>query len=192
MELVWVEQAPRSGYERPVEPGTIGREGCDIVLPDPDVSRRHAVIRTLDSGLAIEDLGSTNGTYVNDQRLKGIAELQQGDRVRFGNTIWELRAPSSATRVAQPQPSPKTVVETPAAPAPSRGEGRRGDVPSPDFAPSAIRRVLPADPGQQPQFAATSHRRVRGSAARRVEATLVSYAVVIATAVAVAAYLSQR
>ncbi len=44
-------------------------------LNDPDVSRRHAVVRRVDEGLAVEDLGSTNGTFVNDRRVEGIAEL---------------------------------------------------------------------------------------------------------------------
>jgi pSer/pThr/pTyr-binding forkhead associated (FHA) protein len=91
-EMVWVELAPRGGMRQAVAPGTIGREDCDIVVPDPAMSRRHAAVRTLDSGIAIEDLGSTNGTFVNDRRIYGIAELKQGDRVRFGNTVWELQA----------------------------------------------------------------------------------------------------
>jgi pSer/pThr/pTyr-binding forkhead associated (FHA) protein len=101
-ELVWIEQTPRQGMEQPVGPATIGREGCDIVVPDPEMSRRHAAVRILDEGLAIEDLGSKNGTFVNDRRIEGIAELKQGDRVRFGNTVWELQA--APTRVSPPRP----------------------------------------------------------------------------------------
>ena len=91
-DLVWVEQAPRAGWRQPVTPATIGREGCDIVVPDPQMSRRHAVVRALDSGVAIEDLGSKNGTFVNDRPIAGITELKEGDRVRFGKTVWELQA----------------------------------------------------------------------------------------------------
>jgi hypothetical protein len=66
-------------------------------------------------------------------------------------------------------------------------------VPAPDFAPSAIRRVLPAQPPEQlPQFTAPTGRKGRGSAATRLEATVVAYAVVIATAIAVVVYLSQN
>jgi pSer/pThr/pTyr-binding forkhead associated (FHA) protein len=87
----FVEEAPIPGLEREVAPGTtIGRADCDVELNDPDVSRRHAVIRQVDAGLAVEDLGSTNGTYVNEQRVSGISELAPGDRVRFGNTVWRL------------------------------------------------------------------------------------------------------
>ena len=192
MELVWVEQEPRHGLEQPVQTGTIGREGCEIVIPDPEVSRRHAAVRKLDSGLAIEDLGSTNGTFVNDKRVTGIAEVKEGDRLRVGNTVWQLRAPASATEVAAaPTTRQRPSRAEPPSPAPERGH--RGDVPPPDVAPSAVRRVLPADPtALPPQFRASPGKRVRGSAARRVEATVVSYAVVIATAAAVAVYLAQR
>jgi pSer/pThr/pTyr-binding forkhead associated (FHA) protein len=90
-ELRFVEEAPIAGEERPAQPGmTIGRAECDVDLNDPDVSRRHAVIRQVDAGLALEDLGSTNGTWVNGRRIDGIVELRPGDEVRFGNTVWRL------------------------------------------------------------------------------------------------------
>src|SRR3954468_21410111 len=82
----------------------IGRESVEIVLADPEVSRRHAAIRAHGDGVAIEDLGSTNGTFVNDQRLTGLVPLKSGDTVRLGNTVWSVR------------------VEVPAAPATSIGQ----------------------------------------------------------------------
>ena len=77
-----------AGRVLPIEAGlTIGREGTDIVLPDPEVSRKHAVMRVMeDGGAAIEDTGSTNGTYVNEEHigLNGKRDLKDGDKVRFG------------------------------------------------------------------------------------------------------------
>jgi pSer/pThr/pTyr-binding forkhead associated (FHA) protein len=97
-EFVFIEEAPIEGLERPATAGmTIGRAECDVDLTDPDVSRRHAVVRQVDDGLAVEDLGSTNGTFVNDRRITGIAEIAPGDRIRFGNTVWRLEAPSSGS-----------------------------------------------------------------------------------------------
>jgi pSer/pThr/pTyr-binding forkhead associated (FHA) protein len=91
MEFVFVEERPMGGRECAVSPGTtVGREGCDHLLPDPEVSRRHATFRQVDSQLAVEDLDSTNGTFVNDRRVSGIGVLHEGDRVRFGNTVWRL------------------------------------------------------------------------------------------------------
>jgi pSer/pThr/pTyr-binding forkhead associated (FHA) protein len=104
-KLIFVEQRPISGRVLPIEAGlTIGREGTDIVLPDPEVSRRHAVMRVLESGgAAIEDLGSTNGTYVNEERVHGATPVDVGDIVRFGNTLWHVAAPGATTLVVGPR-----------------------------------------------------------------------------------------
>ncbi len=97
-EFVFIEEAPIGGLERPAAPGTtIGRAECDVELNDPDVSRRHAVIRQIDDGLAIEDLGSKNGTFINERRIDGIVQLGEGDRVRFGNTVWRLDPPGASS-----------------------------------------------------------------------------------------------
>ena len=87
----FIEQAPIEGRVRLLSPGTtIGRGPCDIELPDPEVSRRHAILRQVDFAAGIEDLGSTNGTFVNGRRIEGIAELVAGDSLRFGNTVWHF------------------------------------------------------------------------------------------------------
>ena len=103
--LIFVEQRPLAGRVLPIEAGrTIGREGTDVVLPDPEVSRRHAVMRVLEGGeAAIEDLGSTNGTYVNDERTEGTTLVDVGDIVRFGNTLWHVMAPGAETLVVGPR-----------------------------------------------------------------------------------------
>jgi pSer/pThr/pTyr-binding forkhead associated (FHA) protein len=96
-DFVFIEEAPIEGLERPAAPGlTIGRAETDVELNDPDVSREHAIVRRVDEGIAVEDLGSTNGTYVNDGRIRGIAEVKAGDRVRFGNTVWRLERVSAS------------------------------------------------------------------------------------------------
>jgi pSer/pThr/pTyr-binding forkhead associated (FHA) protein len=93
--LVFVEQRPLSGRVVPIGVDvSIGREGCDVLLPDPEVSRRHAVLRAVGDDPAIEDLQSTNGTFVNDVRIAGATVLREGDEVRLGNTVWRVSAPS--------------------------------------------------------------------------------------------------
>ncbi len=70
---------------------TVGRaEGCDLVVPDPGVSRQHVRVRRGPEGTELEDLGSTNGTYVNGLRVNRC-RLRHGDRVRLGRVVLEYR-----------------------------------------------------------------------------------------------------
>lgn len=63
---------------------TIGRHhGCDVVLGDPEISRRHAHLRLRDGRWVLQDLESTNGTYVNGVRV-GRCQLRPGDHVSVG------------------------------------------------------------------------------------------------------------
>jgi Protein of unknown function (DUF3662)/Inner membrane component of T3SS, cytoplasmic domain len=65
---------------------TVGRSrDCDVVVSDPNVSRRHIELRRGERGWAAVDLGSTNGMKVNGRRL-GHAELEPGDRITIGIT----------------------------------------------------------------------------------------------------------
>lgn len=63
------------------------REHSDVHVPDPHVSRTHAVIRKHSGAVWIEDLGSTGGTWVNDQQVAGSRALRHGDLVRFGAVV---------------------------------------------------------------------------------------------------------
>jgi hypothetical protein len=64
---------------------TIGRDaGCDLVLGDRTVSRRHARLDRSTDGWLLGDLGSTNGTLLNGWRIAGPVALRPGDRVSFG------------------------------------------------------------------------------------------------------------
>ena len=60
------------------------RENSDLELPDPHVSRAHAVIRRQAGAVWVEDLGSTGGTYVNGTQVTGSRAVKHGDTVRFG------------------------------------------------------------------------------------------------------------
>ena len=142
----------------------------------------------------VEDLGPTNGTFVNGERIERRTPLGEGDEVKIGSIVLVLRAPASATRLVDtpvvdppsgatrlrettslrpsgdaepptaeqvpapeppaPAPEPPAPAPEPPAPAPeppaptpepkpAARADRRGDVPIPDFQPSAIRRVVP-------------------------------------------------
>ena len=60
------------------------RENSDLLLPDPHVSRAHAVIRKSSGAIWLEDLGSTGGTAVNGETVTGSQALKHGDMVKFG------------------------------------------------------------------------------------------------------------
>jgi pSer/pThr/pTyr-binding forkhead associated (FHA) protein len=70
---------------------TIGRsKSAECVLPDPNVSRRHAELRRAESGdWQIVDLGSTNGIKVNGRRVAST-RLHPGDQVTLGTTTFEF------------------------------------------------------------------------------------------------------
>jgi serine phosphatase RsbU (regulator of sigma subunit) len=69
------------------QPAIIGRDaGCDIPLDDPSASRRHARFSPSPRGFLVEDLGSKNGTFVNDA-LCATNLLKNGDEVRIGSTL---------------------------------------------------------------------------------------------------------
>ena len=70
----------------------IGRaEKCHVVLDDTYVSQVHARIFARNGAYVLEDLGSTNGTYLNQRRITAPAELQRGDEVKIGKTVMEMR-----------------------------------------------------------------------------------------------------
>ncbi|ATO16721.1 FHA domain-containing protein [Micromonospora sp. WMMA2032] len=75
----------------------IGRApSADIVLADPHLSRRHATVQATTDGVLLTDLGSTNGTWLNDRRISGSVPLADGDVVRLGRTDLRLYDPGVA------------------------------------------------------------------------------------------------
>jgi pSer/pThr/pTyr-binding forkhead associated (FHA) protein len=71
---------------------TIGRGAeCELLIDDTYASSQHARLFGKNNSWYVEDLGSTNGTFVNDQKLASPAMVQQGDRIRVGTTMLELR-----------------------------------------------------------------------------------------------------
>ena len=64
---------------------TMGRgEGCDLRIPLGDVSRKHCSLVRSDDGLMIQDIGSSNGTFVNGKKVREAA-LRAGDQIRVGS-----------------------------------------------------------------------------------------------------------
>jgi FHA domain len=85
----------------------IGRQDGDLVVEDPEVSRRHAVLRRSGGSVVVEDLDSTNGTFVNGERIRSPITVGPGDQVRVGRTMLEIEPDQRAD---------DTIVSTPPRP----------------------------------------------------------------------------
>ncbi len=85
-----VERAPGHAQGMIYDIGSgavLGRgDAAEIRLNDPYASSRHARVLVQGAVVVLEDLGSTNGTYLNEELLSGIAPLHHGDRVRIGDS----------------------------------------------------------------------------------------------------------
>ena len=70
---------------------TVGRAaGCQVTVDDTYVSQLHARVFARDGQLFVEDLGSTNGTYLNRKKVSGPVVMHRGDKLQIGNTVLEL------------------------------------------------------------------------------------------------------
>ncbi|HLE30189.1 MAG TPA: FHA domain-containing protein [Anaerolineales bacterium] len=123
---------PGKVYELTKEVSTIGRDlRSDIAVNDAEVSRTHARLAAQADGYLVEDLMSTNGTYVNGQRLTAPKLLRPGDILGLGETVtlqFELvPEPGAAPTVAQSSPAPAMF-----------------SMPTPDYPPSG--QAMPAPP----------------------------------------------
>ena len=88
-----VTQGSQTGQTAALADGVIliGRGAdCQIILDDDYVSTRHARVVSGENGVYLEDLGSTNGSYVNGQRITGPTTITMSDTVRIGKTILKL------------------------------------------------------------------------------------------------------
>src|SRR5262249_20059216 len=83
---------------------------CELTLPEDtdQVSRRHAQIELTSQGAFVTDLGSSNGTFVNEQRLTRRTSVQAGSRIQLGHTgpVLEVREVELASGCVAPPPLP--------------------------------------------------------------------------------------
>lgn len=110
---------PNQTYDLNKDIITIGRDITnDITINDPEVSRHHLRFTRGAGGFTLEDLGSTNGTFVNGQRLTGAKPLSNGDMIGLGETVtlgYEMVRPAGNVTVPgptadpmRPQPQPQS------------------------------------------------------------------------------------
>jgi pSer/pThr/pTyr-binding forkhead associated (FHA) protein len=93
LRLRIIDPAARRGETHTIDREvTVGRGGgCALVLSDDTyVSQLHARLFQQNGEGYVEDLGSTNGTYVNGKQISGVTRLKRGDQVQFGQTVAEV------------------------------------------------------------------------------------------------------
>ena len=113
---------------------TVGRDSTnDVVITDAEISRRHARLTFQGGKYILEDLGSTNGTFVNGQRLAGPRVLKAGEVVSFGEQIvlvYEASTFDPAATIASPRAAAVPSASRPVAPPPPAPAEYAGSVPA--------------------------------------------------------------
>jgi pSer/pThr/pTyr-binding forkhead associated (FHA) protein len=186
-----VIEGPRAGEQIEIDRKLVfGRYETDVVIDDPELSRRHLEIRPDGDGLIVEDLGSTNGTFVDEHPIEAATVVGHGAQVKLGGTVLEVQivAEAGATRLSS----------TPVDPDATRLRPIPAESPAPVVAASAPLAAPPATPGagQLPQelgvFKPPAVRRGGRLASRSWIPVALSYGSVILTAVALVIYFAQR
>lgn len=136
----------------------IGRDpGSDLHIQDIEVSRRHTRLIAQSGGFVLEDLGSTNGTFVNGERVRTVTVLRPGDEIRLGEVVtlrYELDLNSLET--TPPTPAPRAAAPRSTTPPPPTASLPSLDPPAPtpsaarNLPPQAPRTAAPAQPISQP------------------------------------------
>src|SRR3954467_4481455 len=124
----------RAEYDvRDGAPMLVGRAPtCDVPVFDPTISRRHPRLALGAGGVEITDLGSSNGTFVNGDRVTK-ATARGGDVVTFGKVVFKLQdsAPQRAAAPAHAAPAGATIVRA----MPIKGSGTNFALPSAEIDP---------------------------------------------------------
>ena len=126
------------GGEFPLRPNReiiIGRSSdLDMVLVEDMVSRKHAKIMTYDESVSIQDLGSTNGTFVNGEKIRRV-DLKDGDRILIGTSIIKLGAATGETAptLSEKEARSKLAVTANHKASPKSMSGNIEEIPLPDL-----------------------------------------------------------
>jgi predicted component of type VI protein secretion system len=125
MPFLIVRSGPRAG-ERIELVGelVVGRENADVTVSDEEVSRRHLAVRPHEDGVELEDLESTNGTFVDGARLSAVVVVSSSARVILGETELEIEVDepefdSSFTRLREREPDATIIGPAPRRPSPA-------------------------------------------------------------------------
>lgn len=126
---------PNQAFEMTKDVITLGRDITnDIVINDPEVSRHHLRLTKGVTGYNIEDLGSTNGTFIGGQRISGVRELKRGDMIGLGETVtlgYESARPVGAAGAEGDAQAPSPYARPDAGQAPAQPEPAQPSTPDP-------------------------------------------------------------
>jgi pSer/pThr/pTyr-binding forkhead associated (FHA) protein len=190
MARLRVVSGPNAGQTVDVEEEiVIGRGDTDIAIDDDEMSTRHAVVRRHANRLQVEDLGSTNGTFVDGTRIAEPTLLGGGAEIKVGTTVLVVEgvlpvsdpsgdiAPRNVTRVSQttPEGPPPPPLAAPATPAAASAAP----------APVPVQAVGEFRPPER-------SRRQPGLASRSWVPVALSFGTVIVVAIALVIYFSQH
>jgi hypothetical protein len=145
---------PNQTYDLTKDITTLGRDITnDIVINDPEVSRHHLRITRDLNGCSLEDLGSTNGTFVNGQRITGSRPLNNGDMIGLGETVTLGYERSRQGGMSGDQVSPLAPAGVPQSPAGYAGYNQPPQSPAQPYAPPQQGGYgQPAQPQQTPGY----------------------------------------
>jgi pSer/pThr/pTyr-binding forkhead associated (FHA) protein len=140
---------PGTVFDLTKEVSLIGRDVTnDVVVGDAEVSRQHSRLTRTPGGYVLEDLGSTNGTFVNGERLVAPRVMNPGDLVALGETVtltFDATAPEAAATVAQPAATAEPAKKAPRAAAQPAPQAQSATPPTP-----AVEDPAPAKKGGKP------------------------------------------
>ena len=193
MARLRVVSGPNAGLTVDVdEEVVIGREDSDLAIDDEEMSRRHAVVRRHANRLQVEDLGSTNGTFVDGTRIAEPTLLGGGAEIKVGTTLLVvegvLPVSDPSADVIQPRNITRVspaITDTGAAPAPAAFAGATATATPPALAPPVQPVVGEFRPPQR-------SRKQPGVASRSWVPVALSFGTVIIVAIALVIYFSQH
>ena len=182
----------------------IGREDTDLEIDDPELSRRHAVVRRFANRIQVEDLGSTNGTFVDGARIAEPTLLGGGAQIKIGTTVLAVEGvlpvsePGSDTARNVTRVSPAIATEPSAGAPQAAAVGGTSSAPAPaGNAATVTLASSPAAPTPPPleavgEFRPPQHRRQKGLASRSWLPVALSFGTVVLVAIALVIYFSQH
>lgn len=129
--LVMFKKNERREFPLEADKAILGRrQDCQLRIPTKDVSRQHCALLVDDDVLIVKDLGSSNGTYVNDKRI-AETELEPGDRLRVGPVTFVVQIDGEPREIRPSDAAPMAAAA--AAMASDKEDGKTFDLSEDDF-----------------------------------------------------------